>query len=145
MRTTDYDDLVCFAFYRGWRLVQDIYGDVLDGGLTPQRLYVLGLCLARDRAVGELAAALQIDSTAISNLVRRMEADGLLQRQKARDDRRSVRVRITPQGRATIEERNARIETIDRRIEASLPEGGQATLLSIVDRLEELARVQAAA
>jgi DNA-binding MarR family transcriptional regulator len=48
--------------------------------------------------VGDLAHALAIHQSTASNLLRDLEAAGLLARRKVREDRRSVRLHATPSG-----------------------------------------------
>ena len=138
---TAYDALVCFNLYLGWRFVSHIYAEVLHvEGLSPQRLYVLGLCRDRTRTVGDLAEALHIDSQAISNLLRRMERDGLIARH--RDDRakRQVLVEVTDHGWDVCRQATTAVQTLDRRIEACLDAGDVEALRRVVGALENLAR-----
>lgn len=71
-------------------------------GLTPQQhqalLAVMGFP-ERDRiTIGELAKRLQIQHHSTVGLVDRLEAQGLLTREPAEDDRRQVYVRLAPAG-----------------------------------------------
>lgn len=71
-------------------------------GLTPQQhqalLAVMGFP-ERDRiTIGELAERLQIQHHSTVGLVDRLEAQGLLTREPAEDDRRQVYVRLAPAG-----------------------------------------------
>jgi len=50
--------------------------------------------------LGELAAASGLSKQAITGLVRRCEADGLVERERDRDDGRAFRLRLTARGRA---------------------------------------------
>ena len=152
-RLARYDDLVCFAFYRGWRLVQGLYAPLLDPeGLSPQRLYVLGLCDTGPITVGEIARRLHIDSPAISNLLRRMEADGLIARSRSAGagsgagggDRRAVSVQATAAGRQALADLEAQIQAIDRRIEDGLSPEDRRALRNAVDHLAHLAAGAAA-
>ena len=93
-----YEDLVCFNFYRGWRSIQEYYAPAFPQGYSPQRGYVVGLCMDEPATISEIATALQIDDAAISNIVRRMEADGLLKKVRSRGDGRSVEIVATDYG-----------------------------------------------
>ena len=55
-----------------------------------------------DAPLGELAEALDSTPRNITGLVDHLERDGLVERVPDPDDRRSVRARLTPQGRSTI-------------------------------------------
>ena len=144
MRDAEHEELVCFAFYRGWRLVQEVYGDALSGSATPQRLYIMGACRERARTVGELAALLHIDSAAISNLLRRMEGDGLVVRSRSKADGRGVQVSLTDAGRAFLAERDARISEIDARLAEELPPAARRGLRDVVRHLARIAEASRA-
>jgi DNA-binding MarR family transcriptional regulator len=73
------------------------------GGLTPQRylllLFVKGAPDGSERArLTDLAERLLLDRNTVTELVARTEADGLLRRSGSTEDRRSVYVRLTPEG-----------------------------------------------
>jgi len=52
---------------------------------------------------GELLDALMITSGAVTNRIDRLEQRGFVRRSKSRDDRRVVRIRLTPAGRAAVD------------------------------------------
>jgi DNA-binding MarR family transcriptional regulator len=49
--------------------------------------------------VGRLGERLQLDSGTLSPLLKRLEANGFVQRERSRDDERLVDVTLTPAGR----------------------------------------------
>ena len=61
-------------------------------------LFMLQRC--RASTVAELARELQTDPGAMTRLLDRLEAKGLCKRQRSTDDRRVVRVALTPEGEA---------------------------------------------
>jgi DNA-binding MarR family transcriptional regulator len=73
-----------------------------EAGITPQQHQVLlaikGYPGREWATVGELAERLCAGQTAVTNLVGRMEAGGLLERRTNPRDRRSVTVHITEKG-----------------------------------------------
>lgn len=70
-------------------------------GLTyTQYLAMLALWERGELTVGELCDALHTDSGTISPMIKRMEAAGLLKKERDRDDERSVRVTLLPAGKA---------------------------------------------
>lgn len=71
----------------GWDLLLTLYRSAPPGGLTPTEL-------------SELAA---ITGPSMTNRVDRLAGRGLVERQASESDRRSVRIRLTPQGRALVE------------------------------------------
>jgi DNA-binding MarR family transcriptional regulator len=96
------DRQVCFALYNATRAVTARYRPLLDElGLTyPQYLVLLALWERDERTVKDLGAALRLDSSTLSPLLKRLEAAGLVRRTRRSDDERSVTVRLTPEGSA---------------------------------------------
>ncbi|MFJ6670619.1 MarR family winged helix-turn-helix transcriptional regulator [Actinosynnema sp. NPDC091369] len=94
------DDQLCFALYAASRAVTARYRPLLDGlGLTyPQYLVMLVLWERGAVPVKDVAAALQLDYGTLSPLLKRLEAGGLIRRERRPDDERSVRLVLTEQG-----------------------------------------------
>ncbi|WP_240136669.1 MarR family winged helix-turn-helix transcriptional regulator [Streptomyces sp. MUM 178J] len=93
-------DQLCFALYAASRAVTARYRPLLDAlGLTyPQYLVMLLLWERDGMTVRELGAALQLESSTLSPLLKRLEASGLVHRQRRADDERSVTLRLTDAG-----------------------------------------------
>lgn len=104
------DDQLCFALYSASRAMTARYRSVLEGlGLTyPQYLVMLVLWGEGPVAVGRLGQRLSLDSGTLSPLLKRLEANGLITRNRCPDDERSVEVGLTPRGRR-LRERAVRI------------------------------------
>ncbi|WP_406200642.1 MULTISPECIES: MarR family winged helix-turn-helix transcriptional regulator [unclassified Streptomyces] len=94
------DDQLCFALYAASRAVTARYRPLLDElGLTyPQYLVMLVLWEQDSISVRDLGAALQLESSTLSPLLKRLEAGGLLRRERRPDDERSVAIRLTDTG-----------------------------------------------
>ncbi len=104
------DDQLCFALYAAQRAVTAAYRPLLDElGLTyPQYLVLLVLWERGETTVKELAGALKLDYGTVSPLLKRLESAGLVRRERAARDERSVLVACT--GRAEeLRERAARV------------------------------------
>ncbi|MFC9911776.1 MarR family winged helix-turn-helix transcriptional regulator [Streptomyces sp. NPDC059862] len=104
------DEQLCFALYAAQRAVTAAYRPLLDElGLTyPQYLVLLVLWERGETTVKELAAALRLDYGTVSPLLKRLAAAGLVRRERAAHDERSVLVACT--GRAEeLRERAARV------------------------------------
>ncbi|MFC4534871.1 MarR family winged helix-turn-helix transcriptional regulator [Sphaerisporangium dianthi] len=109
------DDQVCFAMHAACRALDGVYRRELAGlGLTyPQYLLMLALW-ERPHADGhaptvkQLGSALRLDSGTLSPLLKRLEAAGLVRRERDRLDERSVRVVLTSAGSA-LRERAGRV------------------------------------
>ena len=93
---------LCFAVYSTAHAFNRFYKPLLDRlGLTyPQYLAMLVLWEQDGVAVKEIGERLFLDSGTLTPLLKRMEAAGWLQRERAADDERRVIVSLTPQGRA---------------------------------------------
>ncbi|MGW5659403.1 MarR family winged helix-turn-helix transcriptional regulator [Streptomyces sp. NPDC003758] len=104
------DDQLCFALYAAQRAVTAAYRPLLeDLGLTyPQYLVLLVLWERGETTVKELAAALRLDYGTVSPLLKRLQAAGLVRRERSARDERSVLVAVTARGEE-LRERAARV------------------------------------
>lgn len=91
---------VCFALYSASRAVTGLYRPVLERlGLTyPQYLVMLVLWEEGTCTVKQLGEHLMLDSGTLSPLLKRLEAAGLLTRDRDPRDERSVTVSVTERG-----------------------------------------------
>lgn len=96
------DQQLCFALYSSSLAMTKLYKPLLAPlGLTyPQYLALLVLWERDGLTVSELGERLFLDSGTLTPLLKRMEAAGWLQRERAADDERRVIVSLTPEGRA---------------------------------------------
>jgi len=96
------DHQLCFALYSSSLVMTKLYKPVLGAlGLTyPQYLVLLVLWETDAIGVGELGERLYLDSGTLTPLLKRMEAAGLLARERAASDERRVIVTLTVAGRA---------------------------------------------
>ena len=95
-------DMICFALYSANHAMQRVYAPLLaDLRLTyPQYLVLLSLWDQDDQTVGALGRALDLESNTLTPLLKRIEAQGLVQRTRSAADERQVRVTLTDQGRS---------------------------------------------
>ncbi|MFF3325299.1 MarR family winged helix-turn-helix transcriptional regulator [Streptomyces sp. NPDC002889] len=96
------DDQLCFALYSASRAVTAAYRPVLaELGLTyPQYLVMLAVWERGPVPMKELGAVLGLDYGTLSPLLKRLEAAGLLLRERQAEDERLVTVEATGKGRA---------------------------------------------
>ena len=94
------EDQLCFALYAASRSVTARYRPLLDElGLTyPQYLVMLVLWQQDSISVRDLGTALQLESSTLSPLLKRLEAGGLIRRERRTDDERSVALHLTEAG-----------------------------------------------
>ncbi|WP_285042917.1 MarR family transcriptional regulator [Plantibacter sp. LMC-P-059a] len=118
--TTTPDDLlqlenqVCFALAVASRSVISLYRPILEPlGLThPQYLVMLALWQHSPRSVKDLGGALQLEPATLSPLLKRLEAAGLVRRDRSRLDERVLDVSLTTAGR----ELRTQAEAIPHRV-----------------------------
>ena len=93
---------ICFALYNASRALTSRYRELLEPlGLTyPQYLSMLVLWETGSATVSELGERLHLDSGTLSPLLRRLEASGLIRRERAANDERVVNVSLTETGAA---------------------------------------------
>ncbi|MGP0172635.1 MarR family winged helix-turn-helix transcriptional regulator [Pseudomonas sp. NCHU5208] len=136
-------DLICFNFYRGWRGVSEFYRQFLPEGVSAQQSYLLELC-EQDRGllVNEIANQLEIEISAISGMLRRMEGAGLIHREVMPSNRRQTQVFLTAKGeelRATI--RTAMVEA-DRVMSQAINREDRVHLTKVVDQIRTLLELE---
>ncbi|MGW6282558.1 MarR family winged helix-turn-helix transcriptional regulator [Kribbella sp. NPDC055071] len=93
---------VCFALAVASRTVISLYRPLLEPmGLThPQYLVMLALWEFEPVSVKDLSGMLQLEPATLSPLLKRLEAAGLLRRDRSATDERSLAVALTDKGRA---------------------------------------------
>lgn len=96
------DRQVCFALSVAARNVVAVYRPVLEPlGLThPQYLVMLALWQHGTLSVKKLSGLLQLDPGTLSPLLKRLEAAGLLRRERDPADQRNLALALTDEGRA---------------------------------------------
>ncbi|MDF2598801.1 MAG: transcriptional regulator, MarR family [Methylobacterium brachiatum] len=92
----------CFALYSAAHAVMRSYRPLLEPlGLTyPQYLVMLVLWEEGEETVGGLAERMLLDSSTLTPLLKRLEALGLIGRQRNPDNERQLIVSLTDSGRA---------------------------------------------
>lgn len=108
------DRQICFSLHAASRAFNSVYRVVLkDLGITyPQYLVMLVLWERGELPVKALGEHLRLDSGTLSPLLKRLEAAGLVRRERSARDERSVVVRPTEAGTALRE----RALAVPRRI-----------------------------
>ncbi|MFH8438564.1 MarR family winged helix-turn-helix transcriptional regulator [Streptomyces sp. NPDC018007] len=94
------DHQVCFSLHAASRAFGGYYRQALKGlGLTyPQYLVMLVLWEQGPQSVKALGGRLRLDSGTLSPLLKRLEAAGLVRRERSRQDERSVLIELTGEG-----------------------------------------------
>jgi len=96
------DNQLCFALHSTSLLMTKVYKPLLkELSLTyPQYLAMLVLWEADGITVGEISKRLLTDPGSLTPLLKRLEAEGLLKRQRSNQDERVVELFLTPAGEA---------------------------------------------
>lgn len=94
------EDMLCFELHAASRAMTAVYRPLLkDLGLTyPQYLVMVLLWEEEPRLVNELGRSLELDSGTLSPLLKRLEASGLILRQRRAADERELEVTLTEAG-----------------------------------------------
>lgn len=100
------DQQLCFALSVASRSVISLYRPLLEPmGLThPQYLVMVAMWQHEPLSVREISSLLQLEPPTVSPVLKRLQSAGLIERHRDAADERSVRLTLTPQGRALREE-----------------------------------------
>ena len=130
------DRQLCFALYGAANRVTRLYRPMLDAlGLTyPQYLAMLVLWETSPRTVGALGEALDLESSTLTPLLKRLETQGLVARTRDPRDERRVVVTLTEAGAALRDRAKAVPEQLFCKLNMPLDELGD-----LRERLKALA------
>ncbi|WP_280250846.1 MarR family winged helix-turn-helix transcriptional regulator [Nocardia abscessus] len=134
------DRQVCFALAVANRAVLAVYRPLLEPlGLThPQYLVMLALWGDAPMSVKAIAEAVQLDSPTLSPLLKRLEAAGLISRERDSRDERNLVVNLTRAG-AELREQAERIPpAVVRRLGVTMADLEE--LRDVLTRVNEAAR-----
>ncbi|MGJ9414134.1 MarR family winged helix-turn-helix transcriptional regulator [Aeromicrobium sp. CF4.19] len=106
MTTVRLDDQLCFALHAASRTMTAAYREPLARlGLTyPQYLVLMALWEDDGLTVSALGSRLKLDSGTLSPLLRRLQAQGHIERRASSEDERRVHVHLTDTGRTLSDE-----------------------------------------
>jgi DNA-binding MarR family transcriptional regulator len=98
--TTGLEQMVCFDLYAASRAMTGIYRPALDAlGITYPQYVALRVIWHRGTiTVRDLGHALDLDSGTLSPLLKRLEAQGLIRRERGTHDERTVWITATARG-----------------------------------------------
>lgn len=127
--------------HRVLQLALDIYAEEAGpDGLTQRQFAVLEAVSVRSGLTQtDLVKATGIDRSTLADLVARMTARGLLERERSALDARAKAVRLSEAGQAALEAARPRVEAADKRILALLPKARREGFLDLLTSLTEAA------
>lgn len=131
------DDQLCFALHSASRAMTGCYRPLLDAiGLTYSQYAVMLVLWEHDTvALSVLCDRLQLDTGTLSPLLKRLEAQGLVERRRRSDDERMMQVTVSEEGRAL----RGRAAEAQARVRAATGLGDDA-LAALRDELGVLAQ-----
>ncbi|MCH7340696.1 MarR family winged helix-turn-helix transcriptional regulator [Acinetobacter higginsii] len=129
------DNQLCFMIYSTNLALNQVYRQLLAPlGLTyPQYLVMLVLWEKDQLTVSDIGERLFLESSTLTPLLKKLEAAGLITRQRSSKDERQVIITLTPQGQAL------QLQAID--IPNQLAQAASCSptaLLALKDQLSEL-------
>jgi len=133
------DGFYCFRIgavtRRIWRYVNNEYGRY---GITVGQTFILFDLLGHDgSAVKDIAERVQVDSPAVTGFVDRLIREGLVERVVDRDDRRVMKIYLTPKGRELAMTLLPVAQNLNKKIEQLVGKEEITKLLEILDIIEQ--------
>ncbi|MNU78144.1 Transcriptional regulator HosA [compost metagenome] len=127
--------------HRVLQLSLDIYAEEAGpDGLTQRQFAVLEAVSVRSGLTQtDLVKATGIDRSTLADLVARMTAKGLLERERSTLDARAKAVRLSEAGQTALADARPRVEAADKRILALLPKARREGFLDLLTSLTEAA------
>lgn len=115
-------------------------GVLADVGLSLAKLGALRhlILAAEPLTLSQLAERHCCGKSNVTQLIDRLEADGLVTRENDPDDRRTVRATVTPAGRAAYDRANELLAVHERAIDSQLGCGPRADLARGLRALREV-------
>ncbi|WP_226676019.1 MarR family winged helix-turn-helix transcriptional regulator [Rossellomorea aquimaris] len=134
------ENQICFKIYTAEREITKLYRSLLEeiGVTYPQYLALLVLWEEQTISVKELGRKLFLDSGTLTPMLKRMEANGLVERTRSKEDERSVVISLTERGRDLKEKAECVPTRLLERLEMDGEELKQLdqTLTTILERLQ---------
>jgi len=135
------DQQLCFSLYSASLAMTQLYKPLLESmGLTfPQYLIMLVLWEHDGLTLKELSNRLRQDSGALTPVVKRLEAGGLVTRRRSTEDERNLSIELTPAGRHLRDQANgvnSRVRDVCALGDAGLDDLRE-TLIMLRSRLDE--------
>jgi DNA-binding MarR family transcriptional regulator len=119
------------------RLSHETNRPLCDAGLSPPQYNVLRILRGTPEGLQthQVVERLVTRAPNITRLVDKLEAKGLLRRQRSRDDRRVVHLRITPAGLELLRELDGPLERAITKALGGLDEDGLRRLIALLTQL----------
>jgi len=122
---------------KGFRLIDSICKE--RTGMTYQKLSVLKV-VKRRMKVSDISNALDLNTSSISTLLKRMESVGLINRFHGELDRRTVFVEISKKGKQLLAEHKSELDNLESVLEGIFTEDLLNKMNTATDNLKRLLR-----
>mgnify|MGYP000399742384 CR=1 FL=1 len=136
------ENQLCFRLYTASRLITQAYYPLLqEHGLTyPQYLVLLVLWENDAQPVNDIAKRLYLETSTVTPLLKRMEAEGIVSRSRGKEDARQMIVSLTDKGRALKDNLSAVPEAIGSSVlcNSVTPETVPGLFNTLDDIIEQL-------
>ena len=132
--------------HRVLQLALDLYTAETGPGAITQRQFAVLTAVAGNEGLTQtdLVKATGIDRSTLADMVARMIAKGMLERERSSVDARANVVRLSEQGRAELDAARPRVEAVDRRILNLLPGGKRDSFIKALSAFARSAEAAAA-
>jgi len=133
-----FKDCLCFQVGKISRKMAKLTRDaVAPYGLTTTQFFLLtALYEEEDISISALAQKVVLDKATLTGLIDRLERDGFVTRQTSPEDRRTVRVRLTPKAEELRETLTNLYHHINRRFLSLLTKEERETFEQVVSKIE---------
>jgi MarR family transcriptional regulator, temperature-dependent positive regulator of motility len=142
MNSNNLDRSPVHLLHRAVQCVGDVFDQVIGKkDLTPRQLLILSAVADKEGASQtDIVIRTNIDRSTTSDVIKRLQRHGLLQRRRSKEDARAYAVTLTEEGRRVLRHAAPLSRRIDARVLGALP-GGQRerfieALSAIVKALE---------
>lgn len=127
--------------HRALQLALDIYAEEVGPDGPTQRQFAVLEIAARNEGLTqtELVRATGIDRSTLADLVARMTAKGLLNRERSVLDGRAKAVSLSDEGRALLATSREKVAAADRRILAQMPKARRDSFMKLLSDLAAVA------
>jgi len=135
-----FTDFLCFKIGSATRKIQKYYNSkYADYGITIAQSFILFSLLENNGSlIKELAERLNLDSSAITGLVDRLEKENLVKRQVDSEDRRAFRILLTEKGKKLAETVFPIAQDFNDKIISNLSKKERDMFISLLTKIEQL-------
>lgn len=108
-------------------------------GLTSSQLILLKVVRDQSLAtIGELATSISLSQATLTNILDRLESNGLVIRERSDEDKRKIRVRLTEAGRKAVDIAPEPLQDTFIRQFGALKDWERSMILSSLQRVAEM-------